>query len=121
MAKRGPQVFQISGARTGLTEDVRARQRRYIISMSVRTVAVVLAVVLWNVERPLAWVMLVAGLLLPYVAVVAANAGRGNGSASPHSYVPPAVVPELDAPAEGAGDEPGTAPAERAPEPVAEP
>ena len=35
----------------GLTEDVRGRQRRYVISMSIRTVSVILAVVLWNVER----------------------------------------------------------------------
>jgi hypothetical protein len=69
-----PEVFRISGARTGLTEDIRGRQRRYIISMAIRTVSVILTVVLWNVERPLAWAMLVVGALLPYVAVVFANA-----------------------------------------------
>ncbi|WUH94175.1 DUF3099 domain-containing protein [Streptomyces sp. NBC_00433] len=98
MRKRGgPEVHQISGARTGLTEDVRARQRRYIISMSVRTLSVVLTVVLWNVERPLAWGTLVLGLLLPYVAVVYANAGRENRPVVTAAYIPPPVIPVLEA------------------------
>jgi hypothetical protein len=72
----GVQVFRITGARTGLAEDVRGRQRRYVISMAVRTLSVILAVSLWNVERYVAIVALVLGALLPYVAVVIANAGR---------------------------------------------
>ena len=72
------QVFRITGARQGLAEDVRGRQRRYVISMSIRTVSVILTAVLWNVERPVAIVTLVLGALLPYVAVVFANAGREN-------------------------------------------
>jgi hypothetical protein len=93
----GPEVYRISGARAGLTEDVRGRQRRYIISMSVRTVSVILTVVLWNVERPLAWATLAVGLLLPYVAVVYANAGRENAPVTPAAYIPPPVVPVLEA------------------------
>ncbi|MFG3290396.1 DUF3099 domain-containing protein [Streptomyces sp. NPDC048179] len=80
------QVFRISGARTGLTEDVRGRQRRYIISMSVRTVAVVMAATLWNVERYVAVVALVLGALLPYVAVVIANAGRERPPSLPSTF-----------------------------------
>ncbi len=79
----GAQVFRITGARQGLADDVRARQRRYIISMSVRTVAVVLAAVLWNVERHVAFVALVLGMVLPYISVVIANAGRENAPATP--------------------------------------
>ncbi len=93
----GPEVFQITGARTGLKEDVRGRQRRYIISMSIRTLSVILTVVLWNVERPLAWATLVLGALLPYVAVVYANAGRENAPRLPTStYVPPPSRPALE-------------------------
>ena len=104
------EVFQISGARTGLTEDVRGRQRRYIISMSIRTVSVILTVVLWNVARPVAWGMLVLGVLLPYMAVVFANGGRENAPVAPEAYIPPPVRPVL---------EPTTveSAAERAPEP----
>ncbi|MDF3302219.1 DUF3099 domain-containing protein [Streptomyces tropicalis] len=81
------QVFRITGARTGLQEDVRARQRRYIISMSIRTVSVILAVALWNVERYVAIVALVLGAALPYIAVVIANAGRERAPSLPSTFV----------------------------------
>lgn len=95
--QREPEVFRITGARAGLTDDVRARQRRYVISMSIRTLSVILTVVLWNVERPLAWATLVLGALLPYVAVVVANAGRENPPEQPAAYIPPPVHPVLEA------------------------
>ncbi|BCK72103.1 DUF3099 domain-containing protein [Streptomyces platensis] len=81
------QTFRITGARQGLSEDVRGRQRRYVISMAVRTVAVVLTVVLWNIERPVAIATLVLGLALPYIAVVIANAGRENAPSLPKTFV----------------------------------
>lgn len=84
---RGAEVFRITGARQSLADDVRGRQRRYVISMLIRTLAVVLTVALWNVERPLAIVTLVVGTLLPYVAVVVANAGRENAPSAPSAYL----------------------------------
>ncbi|MFF3843628.1 DUF3099 domain-containing protein [Streptomyces sp. NPDC002328] len=91
------QVFRITGARQGLQDDVRARQRRYVISMSVRTVSVILSAVLWNVERHVAIVALVLGLVLPYIAVVIANAGRENAPGLPTTFVtvptPPMITP----------------------------
>ncbi|MER6125680.1 DUF3099 domain-containing protein [Streptomyces sp. NPDC001795] len=81
------QVFRITGARQGLEADVRGRQRRYVISMSVRTVSVVLAATLWNVSRPVAVVALVLGAVLPYIAVVIANAGRENAPSLPSSFI----------------------------------
>ena len=93
--ERSAEVFRITGARKGLAEDVRGRQRRYVISMLVRTVSVILAVVLWNIERPLAIVALVLGLVLPYVAVVVANAGRENAPSLPSSFVPTPYRTEL--------------------------
>ncbi|MFD5159035.1 DUF3099 domain-containing protein [Streptomyces hawaiiensis] len=104
------QVFRITGARTGLQEDVRGRQRRYVISMTVRTISVILAATLWNVERHVAMVALVLGLVLPYIAVVIANAGRENAPSLPSTFVAPPVRPMI-APS-GPGDEPA--------EPVAE-
>ncbi|MGW1541835.1 DUF3099 domain-containing protein [Streptomyces sp. NPDC002309] len=81
------QVFRITGARQGLQDDVRGRQRRYVISMSIRTLSVILAATLWNVERHVAAVALVLGILLPYVAVVIANAGRENVPSLPSTFV----------------------------------
>lgn len=95
--QRGAEVFQITGARRSLADDVRGRQRRYVISMLIRTASVLLTVVLWNVQRPLAVVTLVVGALLPYVAVVIANAGRENATSMPSSAVPTHTRPALTA------------------------
>ncbi|MFE9247331.1 DUF3099 domain-containing protein [Streptomyces sp. NPDC007088] len=89
-------VFRITGARAGLQEDVRGRQRRYVISMLVRTASVIAAMTLWNVERYVAIVALVVGTFLPYVAVVIANAGRENAPSLPRTYVPAPVRPALE-------------------------
>ena len=92
------EVFRITGARQGLADDVRGRQRRYIISMSVRTLSVILAATLWNVERHVAVVALALGILLPYVAVVIANAGRENAPSLPSTFVTAPTRPMLAAP-----------------------
>ena len=92
------EVFRITGARTGLQEDVRGRQRRYVISMSVRTLSVILAATLWNVERHVAIVALVLGLVLPYIAVVIANAGRENAPSLPSTFVVPPTPPMVEPP-----------------------
>ena len=89
------QVFRITGARTGLAEDVRGRQRRYVISMSIRTLSVILAVTLWNVERHVAIVALVLGAALPYIAVVVANAGRERAPSLPSTFVATPVRPMI--------------------------
>ncbi|QOV45911.1 DUF3099 domain-containing protein [Streptomyces chromofuscus] len=94
------QVFRITGARQGLQEDVRARQRRYVISMSVRTISVILAATLWNVERHVAIVALVLGAVLPYIAVVVANAGRENAPSLPSTFVAVPPRPMLAPPKE---------------------
>ncbi|ATY99838.1 DUF3099 domain-containing protein [Streptomyces bacillaris] len=102
------EVFRITGARRGLADDVRGRQRRYVISMSVRTVSVVLAAVLWNVERHVAIVALVLGVLLPYIAVVIANAGRENAPSLPSTYLSAPVRPAVEAaPAAGSAESAG--------------
>ncbi|MFD5882186.1 DUF3099 domain-containing protein [Streptomyces yangpuensis] len=95
--RNGAEVFRITGARMGLAEDVRGRQRRYVISMAVRTLSVIATVLLWNVSRPVAVVTLVAGALLPYIAVVIANAGRESTPSLPSHFVPSPVRPALEA------------------------
>ncbi|WP_328428661.1 DUF3099 domain-containing protein [Streptomyces sp. NBC_00443] len=92
------EVFRITGARAGLQDDVRARQRRYIISMSIRTLSVILAATLWNVERHVAIVALVLGAVLPYIAVVIANAGRENAPGLPSTFVAAPMRPMITPP-----------------------
>ncbi|MEU1420437.1 DUF3099 domain-containing protein [Kitasatospora sp. NPDC005751] len=89
----GGQVHRITGARSSLTEDVRGRQRRYVASMLLRTVCVLLAVVLWDVQRVLAFAALAGAVLLPYFAVLIANAGRERAPGLPSTFdVPPETV-----------------------------
>ncbi|MFE9766225.1 DUF3099 domain-containing protein [Streptomyces sp. NPDC005808] len=104
--KSDSQVFRITGARQGLDEDVRGRQRRYVISMSVRTVAVILTAVLWNVERHVAVVTLVLGVLLPYISVVIANAGRENVPSLPSTFIAAPTRPMLAPPRQDGFAEP---------------
>ncbi len=66
-------VHSITGARRGLTDDVAARQRRYALSMGLRTVCFILAALTPGWPR---WVFLAGAMVLPYIAVVVANAGR---------------------------------------------
>jgi hypothetical protein len=109
-----PEVFRITGARAGLQDDVRGRQRRYVISMTVRTVSVILAATLWNVERHVAIVALVLGAVLPYIAVVIANAGRENAPSLPSTFVTAPMRPMIAPPGTNDGF------AEPVPEDVAE-
>jgi hypothetical protein len=71
--RRKTPVYQITGARRGVRDDVNSRTRRYLISMGIRTVCFVLAVVAHGWLR---WALIVAALVLPYLSVVFANGGR---------------------------------------------
>jgi hypothetical protein len=107
----GTEVFRITGARAGLTEDVKGRQRRYVISMSIRTLCFLLAIILWHVQIVLAAIALVLGGLLPYIAVVIANAGRENTPGLPSAFVPGPTRPELGrTPSAGPADPPDSPP-----------
>jgi hypothetical protein len=73
MKKKKPAAQSITDATVGLTSDQSARQRRYFISMMIRTACFILTVVL---PSPYRWFALTGALTLPYIAVIAANAGR---------------------------------------------
>lgn len=92
-------VVRITGARSSLSEDVRGRQRRYMIAMAVRTLCVILAVVLWKESRIVAIVALVGGMFIPYVAVVIANAGRAPSPSMPETFIGHQPQPMIEAPA----------------------
>ena len=72
MAKE-KKVFDITSAQNALTRDQVGRQKRYFISMMIRTGCFILTVLLPN---PWRWVALAGAVTLPYFAVVIANAGR---------------------------------------------
>jgi len=72
MAKED-EIFDITSAPKGLGADQAARQKRYFISMMVRTLCFILTVIL---PSPFRWFALAGAVFLPYIAVVVANAGR---------------------------------------------
>jgi hypothetical protein len=66
-------TYDITSAPKGLSKDQSARQRRYFYSMMIRTACFILTVVL---PSPYRWFALLGAVVLPYIAVVVANAGR---------------------------------------------
>jgi hypothetical protein len=74
--KQEPDVFSISKVETSLTEDQSGRQRRYLYSMGLRTACFVGGIM---AEGALRWILIVGAVVLPYFAVVIANAGRERG------------------------------------------
>ncbi|WP_433461473.1 DUF3099 domain-containing protein [Spirillospora sp. CA-128828] len=75
---REPAVYTVTDAPRPMSEDIGYRQRRYLMSMGVRTICFLGAVVAAVAGAPwwLAVLMVVAAAVLPYVAVIFANGGR---------------------------------------------
>jgi hypothetical protein len=73
---RSERPVRITTAAASRDEDIRRRQRRYVLSMGFRTVCFVAAVIIG--EGVIMWVLIVAALILPYVAVVMANAASSK-------------------------------------------
>jgi hypothetical protein len=95
-------VFAVTGLPASLRDDQDVRMRRYLVSMGVRTTCFVLAVVAivalhWTV---VGWILLVAAVILPYIAVVMANAtrplrGTYLGPVPPDSPIPAQLAPPV--------------------------
>lgn len=68
-------AVRITTAAANRADDIRARQRRYLFSMSLRTLCFVGAIAASMAGIDWLWPILIAGaLVLPYIAVVMANA-----------------------------------------------
>src|SRR5256885_8502897 len=78
--KRGVQApIRITTASAGAAADIASRQKRYVITMGVRTLCfVVVALLAMTHAGPvwLPWIFVVGAVFLPYVAVVMANASN---------------------------------------------
>jgi hypothetical protein len=68
--RRPPEPVRVTTAPMARADEQRGRQRRYLISMGIRTVCFVGAVV---ADGWLRWVLVGAAVVLPYVSVVFAN------------------------------------------------
>lgn len=74
------EVYAITQAQRGLSQEQAARTKRYLISMGIRTVCVIAAIFVPGWPR---WVFLAGAVVLPYFAVVIANAGREKEGVQP--------------------------------------
>lgn len=92
--RSAPVVHSITGAVQPHSDDMDARIKRYLFSMALRTLCVVLVLV---IDSPIRWVFAVLAVILPYIAVVMANAAgsRRRPGAAP---VPIARVPIVAGP-----------------------
>lgn len=88
----GPPV-NITSARSSRSDEIKHRQTRYLISMGIRTVCFVVAVL---TPSPYRWGFVAAALILPYVAVVIANTSYRREVAGPPGYQPDGN-PQLEA------------------------
>ena len=81
---KGEPVYSITSAKSGASDDIFSRELRYGISMGIRTVCFVSAVIAWQtIGGWLPWVLIAAALVLPYTSVIFANAGvrqKASGS-----------------------------------------
>ncbi len=107
MAKVEPtEIYTITEAQRGLSQEQTGRTRRYLLSMGIRTACVLAAIVVPGWPR---WVLIAGAVVLPYVAVVMANAGRENDepgdvgvAASPQTALP-GQRPQVSGPKDGTG------------------
>ena len=77
---RKPEAVRITTAASDRHDDIAARQRRYLMSMALRSICFVGAVAAGTAGVEWLWPLLIVGaLVLPYVAVVMANTS-GNRS-----------------------------------------
>lgn len=70
-------VYNVTSARVPLSADQASRNRRYLISMAIRSGCFIACVISSGWLR---WTFFIGALVLPWVAVVIANAGRENAA-----------------------------------------
>jgi hypothetical protein len=80
--RRQPEAVRITSAPVSRRDELAHRQRRYVISMTIRTLCFIGAVVAHDWLR---WVLVGAAFVLPYVAVVMANVGAAPETGGPTS------------------------------------
>ncbi|WP_067473132.1 DUF3099 domain-containing protein [Actinomadura hibisca] len=76
--RRQAEVYTVTNAPRPLSEDIGSRQRRYLLSMGIRTACFLGAAFTAMGGAPL-WVvglLVVGAVFLPYISVVIANGGR---------------------------------------------
>ena len=69
--RQEPEPIRITTAPQNSNDDLESRRRRYLFSMSLRTICFVAAILVGDVW--FRWVLILGAVFLPYIAVVVAN------------------------------------------------
>jgi DUF3099 family protein len=113
---RGDQAYLVTEARQSRSAEISQRERRYLMLMGIRIVCFIIAVVcVLNHVGWLAVLPAAGAIVLPYFAVVVANARRQTGAGSLRPYQP--NLPDRRPPDPG----PRPVPGEVADEPAVQP
>ncbi len=94
MSHRHQPPVNITSARQARSADIHRRQVRYLLSMGIRTICFIMAVIASGWLR---WGLVAAAVILPYVAVVIANASNTRTSEA-RLGVPPDSHHQLNGP-----------------------
>jgi Protein of unknown function (DUF3099) len=99
-SRRPEQVFSVTGLPASLEDDQTQRMHRYLVSMGIRTACFILAVVALAVLKwtVIGWSLVIGAVILPYIAVVMANAARSPqstalGGLTPDTRTAPQISP----------------------------
>ncbi len=68
-----PEVYTITQASRSLSNEQSGRTKKYLVSMAIRTACVLAAIVVPGWPK---WLFIAGAVVLPYLAVVMANAGH---------------------------------------------
>ena len=86
-AKREAEAIRITTAPARAGDDIDRRRKRYLVSMSIRTLCFVGAVLVG--DNWFRWVLVAGAFILPYIAVVMANSAapriEGADLVQPHA------------------------------------
>ncbi|MGB4733111.1 MAG: DUF3099 domain-containing protein [Candidatus Nanopelagicales bacterium] len=83
-----PEVYTITATNRALSNEQAGRTRKYLMSMGIRTGCVLAAIVVPGWSK---WIFIAGAVVLPYLAVVIANAGRENDAPGAMGVVPVAL------------------------------
>ena len=75
--------ISISSAKYAHSDEIPGRMKKYLISMVIRTACFIGAIFTDGIIR---WVLIAGSLILPYIAVVVANAGQEQSFAPDATY-----------------------------------
>ena len=84
--RAGETVISVTSAQPGRSEDLDSRIVRYAWMMSIRVVCFVLAIL---TPSPWRWMFIISAVVLPYFAVVLANAHRTTSLSSAAPFIAP--------------------------------